>query len=395
MGGGERIWTRSFILLCIGNLFMAMAFYQLLPVLPVYIMQELHGDKSEVGAILAAFTLSALIIRPFTGIALDRLGRKWIFLLSLLAFSFMFSGYIFAASLLTIALIRLFHGFAWGITTTSGSTVVVDIVPRSRMGEGIGFYGLSMTLAMALGPLLGIWVTKGGHYEWIFFETAIMSMLFFLLATMVKYPEYTAPEGKPSYRLADLFEVSSLRASLNMLLLMIPYGGVISFIAIYGEERGLPEVTAGFFIVCAVGIAITRYFAGRIFDRIGPRQLMITAISAEMICFPLLVFTPGITGFYICGFLLGFAVGTAWPTAQSMVNAMVQHYRRGAANSTLFTAVDLGIGTGMFGLGMLGNLIGLNMSFLLCALICFMALLHYVFIVNPAYLASLKKVQAE
>ncbi len=381
----ERIWSKGFILLCIGNLFMAMAFYQLLPVLPVFIKEELGGGKAEIGSILALFTVSALLIRPFTGIALDRIGRKWIFLCSLFFFSLMFCGYIFAATIMMVAIVRLFHGLAWGVTTTAGSTVVVDILPRSKMGEGIGFYGLSMTLAMALGPLIGIWMTRGAHYEWIFFETSMMSLLFFIMALAVKYPKYQPPVVKPQMRLSVLFEVTTLRPALNILILMFPYGGIISFIALYGEERGMVDAAAPFFILCALGIALTRYFAGKIFDQQGPRRLMLAAIIFETLCFPALVLIPGEFGFWTSAFLLGLGVGTVMPTIQAMVNAMVPQHRRGAANSTLFTAIDLGIGSGMLGIGLLGQWIGLDRSYLLCILICIAALLYYVFVVDRYY----------
>jgi len=386
----DRIWSRGFILLCIGNLFMAMAFYQLMPVLPVYIKEELGGDKGQIGGILALFTISALLIRPFTGIALDRLGRKWIFLLSLLVFSLMFSGYILAGSLLAIALVRLIHGVAWGITTTASSTVVVDILPRAKLGEGIGFYGLSMTLAMALGPLLGIWMTRGAHYEWIFLETSVMSLLFFLMAIAVKYPPYHPPAIKPRYRLSELFEKTSLPASLSMMILMIPYGGIVSFIAIYGSEKGFVESAATFFIMCAVGVALTRYFAGRIFDRSGPKKLMIASVLFETLCFPILVLVPGETGFGLAAFLLGLGVGTVLPTIQALVNTMVPAHRRGAANSTLFTAIDLGIGAGMLGIGWLGQWLGLDLAFLLCTLICVAGGLYYLLVVDKHYHKNLE-----
>lgn len=389
----DRIWSRGFILLCIGNLFMAMAFYQLLPILPVFIKEELGGDKGHIGGILALFTVSALIIRPFTGIMLDRYGRKWIFLLSLLVFSLMFAGYIFAASLLSIALVRLIHGFAWGVTTTSGSTVVVDILPKTKMGEGIGFFGLSMTLAMALGPLIGIWMTRGANYDWIFFETAMMSLVFFILAIVVKYPSYQPPLIKPKLRLSVLFEKTSLPPSFNMLIMMFPYGGIISFIAIYGDERGLYESSATFFILCAIGIALTRYFAGRIFDKQGPQKLMIAAMLFEILSFPALVFIPGEAGFWIAAFLLGLGVGTIMPTIQAMVNAMVPKERRGAANSTLFTAIDLGIGSGMLGMGLLGKWIGLDWGFIICIGVCLIGLLYYLLVVNRSYLKNMNSIQ--
>jgi MFS family permease len=381
----RSIWSTGFVLLNIGNLFMAMAFYQLIPTLPLYIKEELGGDKGSIGAIMAAFTVSALIIRPFTGIVLDRYGRKWVFVLSLLVFSLMFSGYMLAGSLLAMVVLRLVHGFAWGVTTTSGSTVVVDILPKSKMGEGIGFYGLSMTLAMALGPLIGIWMTRGAHYEWVFIEATVMSLLFFIMAMFVKYPEYKAPKPLPSFTLSVLFEKTALHSSLNMLIIMLPYGGIISFITIFGKEKGLVDIAGPFFIFCAIGIALTRYFAGKIFDRVGPRKLMITGICLEIASFPILSLLAGEYGFYLAALLLGLGVGIAMPTFQAMVNNMIGRDRRGAANSTLFTAIDLGIGLGMVSIGLVGKWLGLDIAFLICTFVCLAGLIYYLMFTDGYY----------
>ena len=365
---------------------MAMAFYQLIPVLPVYIKEELGGDKGQVGMIMACFTVSALLIRPFTGWALDRYGRKVIFISSLLAFSLFFSGYGLAGTLASMAVLRFLHGIAWGVTTTSGSTVVVDLLPRSRMGEGIGFYGLSMTLAMALGPLVGIWMTQGADYHWIFLETAGMSLFFFIAAVIVKYPAYTPPKPLPRIKLSTLFERSSLISSLNMLIIMIPYGGVISFIALYGKEQGMEDASGPFFIFCGIGIAATRYFAGRIFDRLGPKKLLITGMGLEMACFPILTLVPAPMGFYIAALLLGLGVGIAMPSFQAMVNNMVTRERRGVANSTLFTAVDIGIGIGMIAIGRVGETWSLYAAFLGCTAVVLLGLIYFVTLTHGNYL---------
>lgn len=366
---------------------MAMAFYQLIPTLPVYIKEDLGGDKGHIGTILALFTVSALIIRPFTGMALDRYGRKWIFLIALFCFSLMFTGYILAGTLLAMAVLRLLHGLTWGVVTTSGSTVIVDILPRSRMGEGIGIYGMSMTLAMALGPLIGIWLTRGDNYHLIFLETSVCSMLFLFLALAAKYPKYNPPLQKIKFTWANLFERTSLLPGLNMLILMLPYGGIISFIALYGEEQGMKEEAGPFFILCAIGIALTRFFAGWIFDRHGPRLILIIGIILEMLAFPILALFPGEAGFLTAAFILGLGVGAVMPTFQAMVNEMIPAHRRGVANSTLFTTVDLGIGMGMVSVGMLGNWIGLSNAFLVCTLVCLTGLVLYLGFVHKYYVS--------
>jgi MFS family permease len=372
---------------------MALAFYQLIPTLPVYIQEELGGDKGQIGMLMAVFTVSALIIRPFTGIMLDRYGRKWIFFASVFVFSLLFSGYMLAGSLLAMVVLRFVHGLAWGMTTTSSSTVIVDILPKSRMGEGIGFYGVSMTLAMALGPLVGIWIAGDGNYHLMFIETSGLSLLFFIMALFVKYPKYVPPRPLPRFRMSVLFERTSFPSGLNILIIMIPYGGVISFIALYGAEKGIEAAAGPFFIFCAIGIALTRYFAGKIFDRKGPRMLMILGISLEAASFPMLSLVPGEFGLYSAAVLFGMSFGITMPTMQAMVNNMVDADRRGVANSTLFTAVDLGIGAGMILVGLISKYLGLEITFLLCTFVCLAGLLQYTAFTDRHYFRNLPDVQ--
>jgi MFS family permease len=144
---------------------MGTGFYFLIPTLPVYIVDVLGAGPGMVGYILAVYTLSAMIIRPFTGYSLDAFGRKWIYLFSFFTFAAMLGLYTIAYTFIWLMALRFMHGFAWGAATTSSSTIVVDLVPASRRGEGIGIYGLSFTLAMAIGPVIALAIMGEGNYQ--------------------------------------------------------------------------------------------------------------------------------------------------------------------------------------------------------------------------------------
>ena len=156
---------------------------------------------------------------------------------------------------------------------------------------------------------------------------------------------------------------------------MIPYGAIISFITLYGKEIGVNNA-GPFFMVLAIGLGLTRMYSGKIFDRSGPKTLSVTGILLLVFGFFILATFRCYVGFHISALILGFGFGTLFPLNQAMVNNLVKPHQRGAANSTLFTAFDVGIGIGMILIGFLADKIGLANSFYICSAICLIALFH-------------------
>ena len=139
----ERMWNKDFIFLIVSNFLMYITYYAVLSALPIYLVNDLHATKSQVGVIVGAYTIASVLVRPFSGFTLDRFGRRTIFLLALVIYSFLFAGYLVAISITSILLLRFAQGLTWGFTTISGSTIAVDIIPAPKRGEGIGYFGLS------------------------------------------------------------------------------------------------------------------------------------------------------------------------------------------------------------------------------------------------------------
>lgn len=358
-----RLWTKDFIFLAIANLLMAIAFYFMLPILPVYLVDKLGATRSEIGLVLSFYTIAALIIRLFSGWAIDTYGRKAIYLTAFFLFSLTFISYPFAYTILLFLLVRFSHGLTWGVLTTSSSTIAVDIIPSARRGEGIGIFGLSMTIGMAIGPMLAIFITGDSRYFLLFISAISITTVGFLLALMVRYPKFTILKSARSLTLKGLIEKSSLPISLTMMLIMFTYGGLLSFISLYGKEIGI-ENSGPFFLILSLGIGISRILSGRVFDRSGPKAISMIGLLSLLIGFPLLGFLNSSIGFHISAAILGLGFGVIMPTFQTMINNMVQPNRRGAANSTFFTAFDLGIGLGMIGTGVLSQHFGFTLTFL-------------------------------
>jgi MFS family permease len=214
---------------------------------------------------------------------------------------------------------------------------------------------------MAIGPMIGLVLVSRFDYRVMFVTAVILAFLGFLLATGIRYPAY--PEHRSSFTLKNLIETSSIPVSLVLFLNMITYGGVVSFISLYVQENGSGDAGI-FFLLYAIGITISRLVSGKIFDTRGPALISISGFIMISIGFIVLALMHNTVGFPLSAFLMGLGGGVLFPTFQAMVNNLVKPNRRGAANSTLFTILDLGIGTGMLLTGFLAGNIGLTNAFL-------------------------------
>ena len=136
--------------------------------------------------VLAAYTIASVTVRPVSGFALDKFGRKIILISALILYSIIFIGYMFALSIALITVLRFVQGLGWGISTISGSTVAVDIIPDDKRGEGIGFYSLSTTLGMSVGPIIGLFLVHHGSYLTMVIKVEILPDCFLSTPLLIR-----------------------------------------------------------------------------------------------------------------------------------------------------------------------------------------------------------------
>ncbi len=378
----HRLWTRNFVLMSVSNLLMGAGFYFLIPTLPVFLVNQLGAGPGEVGYIIAIYTLSAMVIRPVTGYMLDAVGRKWIYIFSFMAFSLMLGLYTLVYSVAWLMVLRFMHGFTWGAATTSSSTIIVDIIPPNRRGEGIGFFGLSFTLAMAVGPVIALAIMGEDNYRALFLSAVAVALSGFFIILMVNFPEYKRPTFGKRFSISNIIEPRTMPMALVQLLFGLTYGGIMSFITLYAQESGIGKPGV-FFSLFAAGIAVSRIISGRVFDRKGPAILMMTGLSSGVAGFLVLGISDTCNGFVTAAILVGVCMGIVMPTLQTMANNVVEPQKRGAANATFITAFDIGIGGGSMLLGFVAELTSLTKMYLISAGILAIALsLFFLFVIR-------------
>jgi len=369
---GAPLWTRNFLFICLVNLMTFTSFYFLLPTLPIFIADNLKGDESAVGFNIGVLSLTAVLVRPLAGYLLDSAGRKKILIVALAAFALAMAAYNLVTSLALLFALRVLQGLAWGFATTGAGTIAADVVPPARRGEGMGYYGLSNTLAMALGPSLGIFVLYSAGYTPLFTACAVIAAGGLAALLGISYRESTSAKTKLSWE--SFLEPKVFSLSLILFFIALVYGGVVSFITLYGQELGVKNAGT-YFLVYALTLLVVRPYAGRQFDRSGPGLIMAAGFLAVSLAFVLLFLARGNLLFIMSAVSMGIGFGIVHPTILAMAINRVAPYRRGAANGTIFSAFDLGIGLGAILLGMLSKKVGLPYMYLSC---CFIALIPLV-----------------
>jgi len=372
----EMIWNRNFLFLILSNFLMYITYYAILSALPIYLVTELHASKVEVGVVVGIYTIASVLVRPFSGFALDRFGRRTIFLSALLVYSFLFSGYLIAGTLFSIMLLRFAQGLIWGFTTVSGSTIAVDIIPPSKRGQGIGYFALSTTIGMSVGPVIGLFICHQWGYFTMFVSGCFISVSSLACAYAVQLRKRYVVGKRIRLKWTSMFDIKSLRPAVNVLITMMAYGALLSFIALYSREIGIQNSSL-YFLILSFGIAAARITSGKAFDRHGPRKIITVCLVLLITGFPFLAMAKNETLFYLSAIIIGFGNGVIFPTFSSMVNNLAEATHRGAANSTLYTAVDIGMGVGMIMAGLIAQHISLSAIFWISALVCIAGLVFF------------------
>ena len=368
------LWTRDFAIHTLSYLLVFSGFYFLLPTLPFYVVNDLGQDESRVGYIIGIYALSALLIRPIAGYALDAYDRKKVYLWSLLVYVLISGLYIWVDTYVSLLILRILHGLSWGVITNGGITIASDLVPVKRRGEGISYFSLSITLSMAIGPLLGLSILEKSNFQMLFISTLIIAILALALALLVSYtkpPRTTRKIGWDS-----VFEKKVLHITLVMLITAVTYGGLMSFITLYAEEVAITNIPL-VFLIYAAGVACLRPFSGQFMDKRGPGILILGSFLITIFGYILLSQTKTEYLFLLSCFITGVGNGLIMPTVLTMTANLVEADRRGVANSTIYSATDMGIGLGSIILGYVAKIVGIGTMFLLAGLLLILPLTYF------------------
>lgn len=367
----EKLWNSNYIKVMAANFMLYFAFYILSPLLPLYLSEQFGATKDTIGIVLSGYTVAALIFRPFSGYIVDSFSRKKVLMVCFFVFFAFFAGYIAAGTLLMFAIVRTLHGAPFGAVTVANSTVAIDVLPTSRRNEGIGFYGLSNNLAMAIAPSIGMYIYKGTHnMSLLFWIALIVAFLGLLFATLVKLPTKEIVKSKEKLSLDRFFLTRAWLLGINIAFFGFCFGVLSNYLAIYSKEvLGITAGTGTYFMLLSCGLVLSRLQGAKSL-RAG-KLVLNTAegMLISLIGYILFASLHNPIGYYASAILIGLGNGHMYPGFLNMFINMAHHNERGTANSTILTSWDLGFGIGILLGGVIAEFSGYTATFWTVAIV--------------------------
>lgn len=357
----------------------------IIPELPSYL--ESIGGGEYKGLIISVFTITAGLSRPFSGKLADTVGRIPVMIFGVVICFIVGFLYPVTSTIIGFLIIRFIHGFSTGFKPTGTAAYVADVVPSSRRGEAMGILGISGSLGMAAGPAVGGLIAIHFTINTLFYTSSIVAMLSILVLIGMK--ETVSNPQKFRFSLlrippSEVLEPKVLAPSMVMMLTAFPFGVILTLIPDFTDYIGI-ENRGIFFAVLTIASVLTRFFAGKASDKYG--RVLVLKISTLSIAVSLVFvgLSNSVVMFLVSAFLTGIAVGMNSPTIFAWVADLSDPNHKGKAMSTMFIALEIGIGTGALISGWIfGNKTeNLPLTFYIGALTSFLAFIYIMFIYKP------------
>ncbi|AJS60437.1 MFS transporter [Paenibacillus sp. IHBB 10380] len=377
----QKLWTKDFLFVFFTNLFLYLSFYLLVVIFSAYAMEHFDATQSQAGLASSIFILGVLIARPFVGRFIQQLGHKRMLYIGLICGLVTSALYFQVDSLLLLLLNRFLHGISFGIAATATNTIVVGLIPPERRGQGIGYFALSITLAAAVGPLLGLFITQHGSYHMIFLVCLLFAAFSFVVTLFLKVPK-AEPSTEPlapkkGFKFKDFIEVKAVPIAIVMAVINFSYSSILTFLMAYAKDIDLLDAASFFFVVFAICILTSRPFTGRWFDLKGESFVMYPSLALFGV--GLIFLSQSYQGFtlLLAGALIGLGFGTVQSSTQAIAVKNVPHHRAGLATSTFFILGDTGMAIGPYVLGLLLPITGYRGLYIAVAALVFASIVLY------------------
>jgi len=344
-----RLWNRNYVFLLSLSALTATAFNMVTPTLPLYAV-DLGAGLTIAGTLAGIFALTALVVRPFSGLAVDRMNKKWLLVGATAVMTLAVVGYTLSDGLALLFAFRILHGAAFSVSGTANTSLACSYIPPRRLGEGVGYLGLGYILATAIGPSMGLSLAERYGYQASFGASAAMFGLATALMLLIRYRPAVQEPAPPAaerarIRLQDLFAGELLVYASLAAIISLSNGVVNSFISLFAQERGIPNIGL-FFTVSACSMLLARLVGGRLQDRYGLSAILYPALAIAGASMLLLASAWTLPVVLVASAMRSIGQSTAQPALQATCIRRLGPRRTGLATSTYFVGADVGQGLG-------------------------------------------------
>nr|WP_281248957.1 MFS transporter [Bacillus alkalicellulosilyticus] len=375
--GVRSLWNTSFLFLIVVSLITAMGFNMIYVIISKYAM-GITSSLSIAGVIAGIFSIAALVMRPFAGLTVDRMNKKTLCIMANLLIGVSVLGYALFENIPALFFFRILHGIAFGVSSTVIIALVTKYIPRERIGEGLGYFGLGQVVAQVISPPLGVYIEAEYGFQLLFLLIASLSFIGAVLLTWLRYPKSKKPERKQKRKIT----LDSLFAKEVMVYAaiggMFSFGnGIVStFLILLGQERDISNISL-FFSVGAVVLFILRLFGGRIVDRTGLTLVVNVSLVVTALSMFLVGVSPVLSLLLVASVLKSIGQGLGHISLQTACIKGVDASRVGVATSTFYIGADIGQGIGPMVGGVISANYGYNGLFLVCAALMLISMLFF------------------
>lgn len=372
--------TKSYLLTLASNFFVMMGISMLMSTLPLY-AKALGGSNVMAGLVVGIYALSSLLCRPFVGLLLDTRGRKPLLVGGGLILLASFMSFHLAASVAALLLIRVVQGTGFSAQSTAAGTIVSDVVPASRLAEGLGYYGISITLPTAFGPSLGLELIGRYGYDALFNAATGFAAAGLVLMLGIGYEKRRPPARSAAQKAPtpSLIEKSALLPGLVMFFIALGLAGIITFLPQFAAERRI-EGIGTYFTFYAAALIAARLFSGKVADQAGSGWVIYPGVLMVIASFVVLSFARSLPVSLVSAVLFGLGFGSVQPAMNAIAIQRVRPERKGAASAVFIAAMDIGMAVGSIAWGALSEQWGFALVYLFCASSAVLSLIVYVII---------------
>jgi MFS transporter, DHA1 family, multidrug resistance protein len=354
------------------------------PVIPLF-ARSLGASAQLVGWIVAASTITGIVVKLPAGTLSDHFGRRTLLLIGACFFAFTPFFYAGVSSIGLLLLLRIVHGNATALFGPAASAAISDITEPSHRGIRLGLYSSMQGVGQALGPFLGGALISWVGFQAPFFLSGLVGCLGLACVLLSVREGTTQPIGSSRAKiLQGLHEVFGNRAilitSLTVAVFMVAVGSYNAFVPLFATDvLGIDAWHVGaVFGVQTATTLLARPLMGRFSDRVGRKPLILAALIWSAALIGVL---PQLRSF---GLLLAF--GCAWGLGLSIVSSVAGafitdlskngHY--GAAHGAFGAIYDVGEASGPILAGIVIAHLGYNVMF--AAISALLVLSSYVFL---------------
>ena len=361
----EKLWNSNYLKVWCANFMIFFSFMLLTPLLPLYLSETFGADKQMIGIVLSGYTLTALIIRPFSGYLVDSFPRRVVLLVSYAIFCALFLGYIAAGSLVLFAIVRTLHGAPFGASTVSNSTVAIDVPPPTRRAEGVGYYGPSNNIATAIGPTVALMIYGACQsYDILFWMAFIVSAIGLGINWTLDLKKRETVKVSRKISLDRFILLKGWSQGICMICYAFSYGVLATYIAIYGKnELGITGGTGMFFMLLSIGLILSRLVGNRTLREGKIVENASIGVAIAVIGYLVFAALHNHWGYYGAALIIGLGNGHMFPAFQTMFLNLASNEQRGTANSTLLVSWDIGVGLGILAGGSVAEHLGYYAAF--------------------------------